>query len=137
MRKRSFVLPLTISVFVAGTAAAQFGYVPWRVNAMPGNGNFEVIEGPGAGNQRYWCEAAKYAIQRLRARGNTRMYIIKPGGPAQTQSRAYGVGYTISPTPEVLEAAKSAGGYSVSVSKVGYNLSVSHAQSFCSVNVLF
>ncbi|MDO6478341.1 hypothetical protein [Shimia thalassica] len=137
MHKRSFVITMTTVAIAAGTATAQFGYVPWRVNALPGNGNFEVVEGPGAGNQRYWCEAAKFARDRLRVRGNTRMYIINPEGRSQTQANSYGVGFTVDPSPEVLEAAKSAGGYSVSITKIGYNLSVSHSQSFCGANVLF
>ncbi|CUJ91856.1 hypothetical protein PH7735_01417 [Shimia thalassica] len=137
MSKRFLLATFFIGSFVAGAATAQFGYVPWRVNALPGNGNFEVVEGPGAGNQRYWCEAAKFARDRLRVRGNTRMYIINPEGRSQTQANSYGVGFTVDPSPEVLEAANSAGGYSVSITKIGYNLSVSHSQSFCGANVLF
>ena len=121
------------------TATAAHAYIQWRVNLLPGKGNFEVIDGPAGGNQRIWCEAAKFAAGPLRARGNTRMYLLHPNGPAKTQ-QGYGTGFTISPTQDILDQASrpgDGGDYSVSIKKVGYNLSVSHARGFCGSNVLF
>nr|WP_319947723.1 hypothetical protein [uncultured Shimia sp.] len=140
MHKRSLIVSVVAGSLIASVAAAQFGYIPWRVNQLPGKGNFEVIEGAGSGNQRYWCEAAKYAVGPLRSRGNVRMYILNPEGPAKTQGNSYAVGFTLNPSQAVLDAANKpgdGGNYSVSVSKVGYNLSVSHAHGFCTMNVLF
>lgn len=129
---------VTISALTL-TATAALAYIPWRVNPLPGKGNFEVIDGPGGGNQRIWCEAAKYAAGPLRARGNTRMYLIHPNGPAKTQ-KGYGTGFTINPTQDILDQASrpgDGGNYSVSIKKVGYNLSVSHARGFCGNNILY
>lgn len=136
MRSSTLVLS---SALLIGSAMAAVAYIPWRVNPLPGQGNFEVIEGPRSGNQRIWCEAAKFAAGPMRARGNTRMYILYPNGPAKTQ-KGYGVGFTINPTQEILDQASrpgDGGNYSVSVKKVGYNLSVSHARGFCGKNILY
>ncbi len=139
MIARRFVPVVALTSLVV-SAAAAWAYIPWRVNMLPGNGNFEVIEGMGAGNQRFWCEAAKFAAGPMRVRGNTRMYILTPNGPAKTQKNSYGVGFTVAPSQEVLDAASrpgEGGNYSVSITRVGYNLSVSHARGFCGQNVLF
>ncbi|WP_139280686.1 hypothetical protein [Shimia gijangensis] len=68
------------------------------------------------------------------------MYILTPTGPAKTQANSFGVGFTIAPTQEILDAANrpgDGGNYSVSITKVGYNLTVSHARGFCGRNILF
>lgn len=135
---RPLVLVSLIAIMLSATlASAQFR---WRINMLPGNGNFEVIEGPYSGNQRIWCEAAKFAAGPLRASGNTRMYILHPNGPAKSLPNTYGTSFTINPTQDILDQASrpgDGGNYSVSVTRVGYNLSVSHARGFCTVNVLW
>lgn len=134
------VIPVLSILGITTSAAFAFGYIPWRVNMLPGNGNFEVIEGNGSGNQRFWCEAGKFAAGPLRARGNTRMYILHPNGRAKTQKNSYGVGFTIAPTQDILDAASrpgDGGNYSVSIKKVGYNLTVSHARGFCGQYILY
>lgn len=139
MFSNRFIPVIALCVLIT-SAAAAWAYIPWRVNMLPGKGNFEVIEGMGSGNQRFWCEAAKFAVGPLRARGNTRMYILHPSGPAKTQKKSYGVGFTIAPTQSVLDASNrpgDGGNYSVSVKKVGYNLSVSHARGFCGQFAIF
>ncbi len=137
MWRRLGIWSVTALLLSAVTAGA---YISWRVNMLPGKGNFEVIEGPRSGNQRIWCEAAKFAAGPLRAAGNTRMYILHPNGKAKTQANAFGTGFTINPTQDILDQASrpgDGGNYSVSVKRVGYNLSVSHARGFCTVNVLY
>ena len=137
MRRRIIFLSFVGLILSAVSASAYFA---WRVNLLPGDGNFEVIDGPGAGNQRTWCEAAKFAAGPLRAPGNTRMYILYPNGKARTQEKAYGTGFTIKPTQDILDQASrpgDGGNYSVSIKRVGFNLTVSHARGFCTVNVLY
>ncbi|WP_299349739.1 hypothetical protein [uncultured Shimia sp.] len=135
--------PMTLALSAAllvGSAMSASAYFAWRVNMLPGNGNFEVIDGPRGGNQRIWCEAAKFAAGPLRARGNTRMYLLHPNGRAKSQANSFGTGFTINPTQEMLDISSrpgDGGNYSVSIKKVGYNLSVSHARGFCGSNVLY
>ncbi|SFL96133.1 hypothetical protein SAMN04488042_102299 [Shimia aestuarii] len=129
----------------AGAVVAQgfgigFGAVArLQVNPLPGKGNFEVIEGPSTGPQRFWCEAGNYAV-RLGAGATDRMYILYPLGKARSQKNRYGVGFTINPTKEVLAQANrpgDGGNYSVSVKRVGYNLSIGHARGFCNLGVTY
>lgn len=137
---RHKIISAVIVFSLTASVAMAFGYIPWRVNLLPGKGNFEVIEGPGSGNQRFWCEAAKFAAGPLRAAGNVRMYLLYPNGKARTQKNAYGTSFTIAPTQEILDVASrpgDGGNYSVSIKRVGYNLSVSHARGFCGSNILY
>lgn len=116
------------------SATLAMANVDWRVRPLPGKGNFEVIEGPRPSNRRAWCEGAKYAQYVLGASGSTRMYILNPYGRPQTQSGGYGIGFTINPSNEVLDQASKSGAansYSISMKKIGYNMSVGHAIGFC------
>ena len=135
---------VTFVIAASGVAAQGFGVgfgavARLQVNPLPGKGNFEVIEGPSTGAQRFWCEAGNHAI-RLGAGAADRMYILYPLGKARSQKNRYGVGFTINPTKEVLDQANRpgyGGNYSVSVKRVGYNLSIGHARGFCTLGITY
>ncbi len=141
-------LKLCIFVFgllgLAGPVAAQaFGIAVggYRLptNPLPGNRNFEVIIEHGAGPRLIWCEAGNYATARLRSSATARLYLLNPRGPARTKARRNSVGFTLDPSPEVLEQASRPGqsnNYSVSITKVGFNLSVGHTKSFCDLGIM-
>lgn len=126
------MIPLTAAISAALIASGAASGVPWQKRALPGAGNFEVIDGSGLTNRRIWCEAGDYAFRFMGASGTSRLYILNPNGWSKTNRLRRGTGFTIQPTPEVLQAAeRERGNVSVSVSRVGYNLSVSQARTYC------
>ncbi len=95
----------------------------------PLNGkDFEVIEARGEGPRGIWCAAADFAKSRLGSSGGTRLYIKSGRGPSVAAPGRKGVVFT---TDQARIDSKPSRGYSVSVTKVGYNLSVGHAYGFC------
>ncbi|WP_197916444.1 hypothetical protein [Thiosulfatihalobacter marinus] len=136
-----FVLGVLV---MAGPAAAQafgiaVGGYRLQTNPLPGNSNFEVIIENGAGPRLIWCEAGNYATARLRSSATARLYLLNPRGPAKTRAKRNSVGFTLDPSPEVLEQASRPGqanNYSVSITEVGYNLSVGHTKSFCDLGIM-
>ncbi len=120
-----------ILLALAAPLSAQGG---WKANALPGDARFEVLEGPSATAQAYWCAAGQHAQRQMSAKGGTRIYLLNALGNAKTKPGVRAVGFTISPDDTLL--AKSVapgqnGNYSVSVDRVGFTLTVIHALNFC------
>lgn len=110
-------------------AAAQTYRAESRLIVVPLNAlDFEVIEDRSAGPRGIWCAAADFAKFRLGVRGDTRLYLKTPRGPSTSAVGRKGVVFTIDPARLGAEPNR---GYSVSLTKVGYNLPVGHAYSFC------
>ena len=141
MKKTVLTLAALATVFSAGVAPAnqieEAAYFRLEVNPLPGQGNYEVIAEPGYGAHHIFCWAGNYAAGQLRQKATTRVYVMNPLGPAQTRPGKKGVGFTVNPSQELLDAANGpgAGNYSVSVKKVGYNLSMGHTRNFCDLNL--
>lgn len=129
---RLAIISIAGLVTLAATSAmAQGG---WQVNDLPGQGQFEVLEGPDATPGAHWCAAGQHAQRRLRATGSTRIYLMKALGQAETKKGTRAVGYTLKPDQALLDRATKPGqngDYSVSVEKVGFGLTVIHALNFC------
>lgn len=94
---------------------------------------FEVVSRPGAGPRQIWCAAAQYADQVLGARGGTRVYLAAATERAPRHGNRRTTGFTITPDASLAGGPRpgDGGNYSVSLDRLGYNLSVSHAGMFC------
>lgn len=143
MKTFGLAVVLSMATTVAATVLAaqnytDVAYFRLEVNALPGQGNYEVITEPGYGPAEIWCWAGNYPTAYLRVPATTRVYLMQPLGPAQTRAGKKGVGFTVNPSAEVLEAANrpgDGGNYSVSVKRVGYNLSIGHTRNFCDLDL--
>ncbi len=125
--------PLIIAALCASlpvTASAQAFRAESKQTVVPLNAtDFEVLEDRTAGPRGYWCAAADFARSRLGAGQAARLYIKSGRGPSVSSALYKGVVFTIDPARLGSEPIR---GYSVSLTKVGYNLPVGHAYSFCS-----
>lgn len=116
------------AIGVAVPASAQSFTAENRltVNAVPGG--FEVIEGGSFGARDVWCAASDYAQDVLGTSGTTRLYVLTPRGPAQTQPGRTGVTFTtdasaVTPAQTLV--------VSTALRTPGSNLSVDHSYQFC------
>ena len=125
---RPLILAALCAIFPM-TASAQAFRAESRLIVVPLNAkDFEVIEDRGEGPRGIWCAAADFARSRLGAGGGDRLYIKSGRGPSLTAVGRKGVVFTLDPARLGVEPSR---GYSVSLRKVGYNLPVGHAYSFC------
>jgi len=104
-----------------------------RVVPSPGQRGFEVVSRAGSGPRQIWCAASQYADQVLGARGTTRIYLAAATERAARHGGRRTTGFTITPDASLAGGPRpgDGGDYSVSLDRLGYNLSVSHAGMFC------
>ncbi|MGC1495899.1 MAG: hypothetical protein WA790_08820 [Sulfitobacter sp.] len=125
--------PLILAALCASlpiTANAQAFRAESHLIVVPLNGSdFEVIEDNGEGPRGMWCAAADFAKSRMHSTGGKRLYIKSGRGPSISTAGRKGVVFTTDPARLGVEPSR---GYSISLTKVGYNLPVGHAYSFCS-----
>lgn len=134
MRRKLVKAGVVALAFVPGIASAQFGGTPWHVNDLPGQGNFEVIEGFSGFTTGFWCRAGNYAVTEYGARGADRIYVMTPYGRSQVSDKRRAVGFTVSPDADLLAKAAGVNSNSLSVSREGYNITVGHAKGYCTLN---
>ncbi|WP_170402291.1 hypothetical protein [Ruegeria arenilitoris] len=91
------------------------------------NGNYQVATHGSSAAIAYWCGIGDFAIRTLRLPTNQRIYVAKA---YDKQTRT--VQFSLTP-PEGGDTSKS---YSISVSRVGENMSASGAQSHCFDNIM-
>ena len=128
MRSR-YLLLAALCATLPFSAQAQTFRAESKLIVVPLNAtDFEVVETRTSGPRGYWCAAADFARSRLGAAQGTRLYIKSARGPSISAQGKRGVVYT---TDASRLAADPNKGYFVSLTKVGYNLSVGHAYSFC------
>ncbi|WP_439109226.1 hypothetical protein [Lentibacter sp.] len=98
-----------------------------------GQGQFEVVSEPGSGPRQIWCAAAQFARFELGAAANTRIYLSRAMAASPRTPRARSASFTIAPNEALKSGPKpgDGGNYSVSLSKLGYNLRLAHAEGFC------
>ena len=129
------LLASAMALGLATGAAAQVASLDptWKVNPLPGEGRFEVIEGLSGGDMRLWCEAGLYAQRHLQAGATERLYVETPRAVART-ARGYGVGFTIVPEPGLAANGTRPGdngNYSLELDISGFNISVGNAIGLC------
>lgn len=88
---------------------------------------FEVIGRPGSGGPDYWCAAGDYAFRVLGAASNARVYLVRGRAGAVTSNRRSAVHFSLTPPSN----PEGENGLSLSVTRVGENLSIASAQNYC------
>ena len=118
---------LLVAIPAAASAYRAPNYL--KVNGMAGD-TFEVISQAGTSNAQFWCAAGDYAFHRLRAGSTQRIYIQSGRGPSQTAPGARAVTFSLTPPAGVdTDAARNT--ITLSVRRVGDNLSVAFAAQYC------
>ncbi len=119
-------LPAIASLYLA--APAQAFIAENQVEVQPaGAGAFAVIDTKGIGPMEAWCAAASYAQTVLGAAAADRIYLMDGRDKGSRQPMVF----TMTPSPDLKAAGKGKQTLSVSVTRDGYNLTVSHAIQFC------
>ncbi|WP_425085804.1 hypothetical protein [Ruegeria profundi] len=90
-------------------------------------GIFEVRAIGSSAPVNYWCGIGDFAIRTLGVPGPTRIYIYRAYEPGVRT-----VQFSLTPPP----GANTDPGYSISVKKVGMNMSATKAQNYCYDNFL-
>ncbi|MBR9843850.1 MAG: hypothetical protein GYB25_11860 [Rhodobacteraceae bacterium] len=138
MKIKSLMAGFVFCAAAAGAGAdTAFPDPTWKVNPLPGQGRFEVIEGISGGDMRLWCEAGRYAQRHLGAGATERLYVEVPRAVAQT-GRGYGVGFTIAPDAALLDRATrpgDGGNHSLTFERPGFNISVGNAMGLCNYEI--
>lgn len=89
--------------------------------------SFEVVGRSGSTNTDYWCAAGDYARRVLDVPVSQRIYIQSGLAAAETQDRKSAVQFTLQPPAD----ADLRPGFLVSIRRVGENMSMSGAWSYC------
>ena len=113
---------ICLGLALASPAAAQSLKVEGRIPVTASPGGFTVQGGGGRGARGMWCAAAVYASKVLGAAHNQRVYVAK--GSNINVGR-----FTLNSAGLTPQTASILG---TSVGTPGANLSVTHAESFCS-----
>lgn len=126
--KSSTVLALIV-MLAAPTAAMAFrAQNTLKVNPE-GNGQFEVIQRGGmSGAADIWCAAGDYALRRLGAAANQRVYLVEGKHIARTEERRrFGYSFSLTPPAQALQQTP----LTLSLNAVGDNLRAISAQQYC------
>ncbi|NOD37074.1 MULTISPECIES: hypothetical protein [unclassified Ruegeria] len=97
-----------------------------EITALP-DGVYEVKAVGSSAPVNYWCGIGDYAIRTLGVPNNQRIYIYRAYEPGVRT-----VQFSLTPPP----GADTKPGYSITVRKVGANMSASSAQNYCYDNFI-
>lgn len=130
---RRFALAIVCFASLPATGFAWKAENRLDVNPLPGSDAFEVVGRPGSAGADYWCAAGDYALRVLAAPAEARIYITRARGVPETSNRLEAVHFSLTPgggetrpTPPFL-----------SMRRVGDNLSIAFARTFCAENKEF
>ncbi len=123
---------LAMLIVIPGIAqAVGFGIAvrpAFRTTVTPlPNGVYEVAAIGTSAPVAYWCGIGDYAIRTLRTKSNQRIYIAGAYVP-----KARTVQFSLTPP----EGADTSPGYSVTVKRVGANMTAASAQDYCYDNFM-
>lgn len=129
--RRSIALLTVLICLGANAAMAQTYLAENRVRVSPGpGGDFTVIDDEGIGPSEFWCAAGSYAQVRLGAGAAQRVY-IRDGRKRGSRQPVVFTLDEVAPEPGASFPGQG-GNFALSVNRVGYNLTVSHARHLCS-----
>lgn len=115
-------------VFAQGIGIGIGAYPGFKTTVTPmNNGVYEVAVSGSSAPVAYWCGIGDFAIRSLRTKATQRIYIV----------RAYEKGVRtvqFSLTPP--DGVDTTPGYSITVKRVGENMSAGSAQGYCFDNFL-
>ncbi|WP_420585029.1 hypothetical protein [Ruegeria sp.] len=86
------------------------------------NGTYRVATSGSSAPVAYWCGIGDFAIRTLRTSATQRIYIASP-----YQKGVRTVDFSLTPP----EGADTSPGYSVTVKRVGANMTAGKAQGYC------
>lgn len=130
-----FGLILSAAILMAASASAQgvgLGYKlgpQFRTQVTPlKDGTYQVRPvGGSSAPVTYWCGIGDYAVRTLGVSNSQRIYISKP-----YEKGVRTVEFSLTPPP----GADTDPGYSLTVNRVGENLSAASAQNYCFDNFI-
>ncbi len=130
-----FGVILTVAIFGATTAWAQgvgLGYKlrpQFKTQITPlKDGTYQVKPAGGSSAAvTYWCGIGDYAVRTLGVSNSQRIYVSKP-----YEKGVRTVNFSLTPPP----GADTSPGYSLTVNKLGENLSAASAQNYCYDNFI-
>jgi hypothetical protein len=127
--KVSGTVALLLLPTLAQAVGVGFGFRPgYRATVTQlDNGNYQVVTHGSSAAIAYWCGIGDFAIRTLGVPTSQRIYVAKA---YDKQTRAVQFSFT---APEGGNTSKS---YSITVSRVGENMSASGAQSHCFDNIM-
>lgn len=134
-------LAAVIAAAILSLAATASSADYWARNNMFAVGNpdrpgyFEVFQKATAGPSDYWCAAGEYVRWGVNQRNTTRIYVVRGIGPSLVRAGRNSVIFSFVPYDEIPQLSDAEKGYSVSISKPGYNLSAGHGTAFCQQSI--
>lgn len=121
----AFVAALTATPLAAGFLDLRRGLTVTPVTSAV----FEVTHRYEDSPRAYWCGAGEFARTRLGAATRDRVYLVSGRQPSTARPGATAIRFTVS--PQAAGIAAGAAGISLSTSRVGANMRVGQAQTFC------
>jgi len=123
---------LTRLAVLATLVSLPVGALSWRALNWHevfelGDGVYEVVGRPGTGAADYWCGIGDYAITQLRVKVVQRIYTWKGVGPSVARPGRHAMQFAFAPP----EGADTSTSYSLSMKRVGDNLTAAAAQQYC------
>ncbi|UWQ89765.1 hypothetical protein K3727_13180 [Rhodobacteraceae bacterium M382] len=91
------------------------------------DGTVEVLSRAGSATTDFWCAIGDYAVRQARVPTKDRVYLVAPMGPSATRSNYKSVRFGFT-KPANADTGQS---YSLSIKRVGENLSVGMARQYC------
>lgn len=133
VRSSLFCLAAVLALGSGAPAGAVAPLIPLEVRFTGVEGEFEVIEGRGAGASHIWCSAADFARGQLRAGAGQRLYLAAGSGPSRTSPGRRSVVFTLTPDADLAQAGGPEGlrGLLLTTRHPGASLPVAHALQFC------
>ncbi|MGV6804090.1 MAG: hypothetical protein ACWA49_07785 [Ruegeria sp.] len=131
--KRSLAAAVLSATLLLPVSAQAVGFglsvrPTYRTEIKPlGDNIYEVKAIGSSAPVNYWCGIGDYAIRQLRVPRPQRIYIWKAYEPG-----ARTVQFSLEPPP----GADTTPGYSITVKRVGENMSASSAQNYCYDNFM-
>jgi hypothetical protein len=92
---------------------------------------FEVLQYPRAWNTDYWCAAGDFVFRGLDLPPTTRIYLVRGPGPSRVHPGRKSAIFTMAPDAALAELGSQDQGYSLSITKAGYNLTAAHGRMKC------
>ncbi|MDK3019466.1 hypothetical protein [Pseudodonghicola flavimaris] len=123
---RQMLLGVALLTALPGAALAWRAQNGHQVHDL-GQGVFEVVGRAGSGAQDYWCGAGDYARSVLGVAAAQRIFLWAPVGPSASSAGKRAVQFALTAP----KGADTTPGLSLSVKRVGDNLSASMAQQYC------
>ena len=90
---------------------------------------YEAVSTGAHGGAAFWCVAALFTQQTLKAPMSTEIYVVRGAGPSVTTQRRSAAQFTIDPAAAGVTPSASGGNLNKLV--VGEHMNVTKARSFC------